>query len=344
MTIFEEIRNALRDELLEEIGADRLSMIEDKICLILGKWDCKIKETSLVVFDETDSTIMKRFFLAKGVQGCTKNTAETYRAILGSFFSTTMMRINDVTPDDVRIYIARKKVNGVSDNYLATIHRTLSSFFSWCYKEELISSNPMLRVEKIKISKKDESALTEEQMESLRYSAKTKREKALIEFLYSTGCRISEVVSLKSQDVDLVNSEILVLGKGRKYRRVYLSNRAKFALIDYLESRNDSSPFLFTYDLSEVKYGLAEHIRGRLDPAGGLGADGARTMIRNIGKRCGLYVHPHLLRKTVATIALGKGMPIDQVREMLGHESIATTTIYAQTHGDEIKRSHAKFV
>lgn len=346
MTIFDEIRDTLRQKFIGRLEPEMINEIENTVYATLGHYDVIEKERHLVVYDNGDAEIIKKFFLAKAIQGCTPRTADTYSSIIQHFMKGVCKHIADITTDDIRIYLAKKKVEKASDSYLATIHRTLSSFFTWCTKEELIQKNPMLRVERIRIRRKVEEPLTEEQLESIRYAARTKREKALIEFLYSTGCRISEAISLNRSDVNFDTCEIDVLGKGRKWRKVYLTQRAKFALQDYLNSRIDKSPALFGYDYSMVPDYLMNDrnmsLKNGLD--GRLTVSNAEQIIRKLGRRCGIKIHPHLFRKTVATIALQKGMPIDQVRQMLGHDSIATTTIYAHTRKEEVKSAHEKYV
>lgn len=341
MEAFDEIKDKLRQSMVGKFPVEMVSEVESIICVTLGRYDIKEKETGLVVYDAGDTEIVQKFFLAKAIQGCTVGTARTYNAFLSAFLKDVPRHIKDITTDDIRLYIAIKKMNNCKDAYLATIHRVLSSFFTWCTAEGIIQVNPMLRVEKIKVRKKIEAALTDEQMEMIRYACRSKRESALVEFLYSTGCRISEACQLKRTDIDFEKGEVEVLGKGRKYRKVYLTQRAKFALKAYLDSRTDNNEALFVSDLTQLKGGLKNYTSADVP----LQITGAQDLIRRIGKRCGLNgIHPHLFRKTVATHALRNGMPIDQVRLMLGHEDIATTTIYAQTHTDDVKRAHEKFV
>ena len=346
MSAFDEIQTALRERLIGRFDIETIKGLEETVLMVLGDYDIKPKETHLVVFDNGDADIIRRFFLAKAIQGCTEATATTYRTFLEIFTKEVRKHIVDITTDDIRLFFAIKKVNKASDGYLVTIYHVLGSFFGWCYQEKLIPENPMLRVEKIKLRKKLEEPLTEEQMEELRHHARTKRELALIEFLYSTGCRISEVVSLNRDDVDLDNREANVLGKGRKWRKVYLTHRAKYALADYLNSRTDKSEALFGYDFSLVPEYLRQKnvVMNQTGEEGRLSKAAAADLIRRLGLRAGIKVHPHLFRKTMATISLQKGMPIDQVRMMLGHESIQTTTIYAQTNTSEVKAAHDRYV
>lgn len=345
MTTTEELLYKLRESLVGIIEAETINSVESAVLLALDEYELIRKERSLIVYERTDEDIINRFFLAKAVQGCTKRTLELYKRNLQQAIRTMNKHIKDITADDVRVYLAKKKIQKCSSSYLANIHRTLSSFFTWAAAEELVEKNPMLRVEKIKIHYKPEEALTDEQMELIRYCCKTKREKALVEFLYSTGCRIAEACALNLSDVDFDKDECQVLGKGQKYRTVYISQRCKFAMKDYINNRKDSHPALFAYDFDPI---VGEKLRqqqidkfgidGRLTP------DEARVVIKRIGMRAGIRLHPHLLRKTLATQALRRGMPIEEVRLMLGHESIATTTIYAQTQQDSVKISHGKFV
>lgn len=323
---------------------------ESFLVAALSRYNIERKTESIVLFDNGDSDIIARFFVSKAVQGCTERTMKTYKDVIGKTITTIGKHIRDISSDDMRIYLAKKKVDGCSSAYMAVIYRAMNSLFNWCRKDGIIKYNPLDKVEKIKIRSKVEEALTEEQMEKVRSEARTLREKALVEMLYSTGCRISELCALNRDDVDWENMEVQVLGKGKKYRSVYITQRAKYAYLAYLKVREDKSPALFGYEpekggsgVNVVKMMSANGLdynpdNGRLE----VGIAGA--ILRSIGKRCGFRLHPHLLRKTVATHALRRGMSIDEVRIMLGHESIATTTIYAQTLKDDVKDAHTRYV
>jgi len=212
----------------------------------------------------------------------------------------------------------------------------LSSFFTWCHDEEFLPRNIMKRVDKIKVEKKVKKPFTEEEMEKLRTFAKTDRDKAIIEFLYSTGCRVSEMVALNREDIDYDSREVTVLGKGNKQRKVFLSYRCIAALQTYLSQRLDTDPALFA-SMPSNRFPHRESQR--------LLVSGVEVMVRATGKRAGIEkAHPHRIRRTAATFALRRGMPIEQVSKMLGHEDLKTTTIYANSTLDEVKASHDKFI
>jgi len=324
--------------------------LESFLVTALSRYDITRKQQAVVVFDNGDAEILARFFIAKAVQGCTERTLGTYRVTIGHILSALGKHIRDITSDDMRIFLAKKKVDGCSSAYLAILYRSMNSMFNWCMKEGIIKFNPLNKVERIKVRNKPEEALTEEQMEMVRAEAKTLRDKAWIEMLYSTGCRISELCALNRNDVDWDHMEVQVLGKGKKYRTVYITQRAKYAYLAYMKVRKDNSPALFGYEPepsgSGVNVSKLMSAQGKTyDPDNGRLEPGiAENILRAIGKRCGFRLHPHLLRKTVATHALKRGMSIDEVRIMLGHDSIATTTIYAQTLKEDVKDAHSRYV
>ncbi|MBQ6577193.1 MAG: tyrosine-type recombinase/integrase [Bacteroidales bacterium] len=349
MTPQEEILQNMRAHLFGKgVEVSLIRDIEAWLTDSMRGYDLERKETAMVVYDNGDSEIIGKFFVAKAVQGCTESTLNTYKTILKMALSAIGKHVRDVSADDIRIFLAKKKVDGCSSAYLAIIYRTLNSLYSWCRKQDLVPANPMDRVERVKVRNRKEEALSVEQMEHVRSAARTARIKALVEMLYSTGCRVSELCALNRTDVDWEKMEVTVLGKGRKYRTVYITQRAKYAYFDYLKVRKDKSPALFGYepDLGTLDIEKMFSSQGReyRPDEGRLSPDEARGILRKLGEACGFRLHPHLFRKTVATHALQKGMPIDEVRIMLGHDSIATTTIYAQTLNEDVKDAHKKFI
>lgn len=298
----------------------------------------KIESTEIVTYEESiNEEAVRMFFIAKNIQGCTQRTLEYYRNTLKEFFGFLQDKpITEITTNDIRYYLAVKKErDGISDVSMDNLRRNLSSFFGWLVEEEYIVKNPILKVKKVRQEKYVKKAFTDIELEKLRLQVsrieadeKRIRTSALFEVLISTGRRISEVRNMNRSDLD--NDEIVVKGKGKKERVVYLNAKAKLALGQYLNLRTDDNPAMFvTLD--------CRHLR--------LEISGMGPAIRELGKKAEVSdVHPHRFRRTAATMALNRGMPIDQVQMMLGHSNIETTTIYARSAQETVKASHKKYV
>lgn len=292
----------------------------------------RIKETDITVRDETfNENVIRMFFVAKSVQGCTKKTLTYYRNTLSQFIAFTHDKpVNKITANDIRYFFAVKKErDGNKDSEINNKRRVLSSFFGWLHEEEYIERNPMNKIKGIRVEKRIKKPFKDVELEKLRYAASDNiRLTALLEILLSTGCRISEVSGMNREDLEA--DEIVVYGKGKKERTVYLNAKAKLALERYLKTRADDNPALF---VSKDR----PHARLLVSQMG--------KEIRELGKVCGVNdTHPHRFRRTSATMALNRGMPIEQVQIMLGHESIETTTIYAISAQETVKASHKKYV
>lgn len=292
----------------------------------------RIKDTDVVVRDETfNENALRMFFVAKSVQGCTKRTLNYYRLILKQFFDFMNDKpVKQVTTNDIRYFFAVKKErDGNKDSEINNKRRVLSSFFAWLYEEEYISKNPMVKIKQIRVEKRVKKPFKDVELEKLRYAAADNiRLTALLEVLLSTGCRISEVSGMNRNDLE--GDEIVVYGKGKKERTVYLNAKAKLALERYLATRDDENKPMF---VSSDK----PHSRLLVSRMG--------QEIRELGQSCGVNdTHPHRFRRTAATMALNRGMPIDQVQLMLGHESIETTTLYAISAQEAVKANHKKYV
>lgn len=245
------------------------------------------------------------------------------------FLTATNKPLKQITTNDIRVHIAKmgleRKVSKITqDNTL----RILKSFFSWLLAEEVIEKNPTLRIKKIKADKRQKKAFSEIEIEQLRTAAKNKREKAIIDFMMSTGCRIGEIVGLNRKDIH--NDECIVFGKGAKERTVYLNAKAIVSLNEYLKERVDTNEALF---VSEKK------------PYNRLNKGGIEIAVHKLGERTNIKnVHPHRFRRTAATMAAKRGMPIERIKEMLGHARVETTLIYLDMSGDTLKESHKKYV
>ena len=315
--------------LLEHYKPAEVGTIADLATVVLQHYDVQPKQTGLVVYEQSDVELVQKFFVAKVTQGLAERTLARYRECLKTVLPSMNKHIKDITTNDIRAHLVKMKLRGCSERTMNNDRLVLSSFFGFLLKEGEITANPLARIAKIKEPRKLKKPLTELQLETLKLNAGI-REKAIIEFLYSTGCRVSEMVGLDLSDVDLENGEAVVLGKGKKYRTVFLTPKCVLYIKNYLSTRTDKEPPLFV---------------GQLKPHGRLNISSVGALLRDLGRKCGIEkVLPHRFRRTCATMALHRGMPIDQVRLMLGHESIETTTIYAEESMDVVKQSHNKYL
>lgn len=331
-----------------------------KFEIALERYDISLSETHLAIWQgDENERMLRKFLAAKLSQGLSERTIKYYKTSLAFFFSTVGKKYSDVEADDVRLYLAKRIVQDkVSKTTANNERRNLSSFYGWLQKEEILLRNPMAKVDAIKETKKKKEAYSLLDLEKIRNECRSSREKALVEVLASTWCRVSEVVGIRIQDIN--GDKVVVKGKGDKYRTVYFNARAKLAIELYLNDRSDSNPYLFPRAVDTVGDSrIATFCRGRkkeeagewykkpelIDPSRPMATETAESMIRKIGKRAGLTnVHPHRFRRTGATMALRQGMPIIKVSKLLGHESLETTQIYLDVSDEELERDHQKYV
>lgn len=317
------------DELVRKIMMSFGILDENALRIILNDYEISHKSTELAIPEDGRQKALQMYIVTKKVEGCSDTTIRYYVGVLTRFLQEINSNIDSIKADQIRYYIAirseRDKLSKVSqDNEL----RVLKGFFSWCSAEDYISKNPTTNIKAIKQEKRIKKPFSEVELERLRRAAKTKRDIAILETLFSTGCRASELVGMNRSAVD--GDEIVVFGKGSKERVCYLNAKARLAISEYLDERKDNNPALFVT--------LRKPIRR-------LSRESIRNVIREIGQKAGVEnCHPHRFRRTAATIALNRGMPIDQVQQMLGHTQIATTTIYAQSDAESVKASHRKYV
>lgn len=333
-----------RENLINEICQYLMPLIPDvadakaALYIIMNQYEIMSRSTELVEAEgNRNEELIKRFLVAKAVKGCTPRTLKYYSYCVNKIILAIGKTVNDITADDVRYYMAiRKSRDGASQVTIGNEIRCLRSFFQWATAEEIVPKNPMTKIGSIKVGKKRKEALTELEIEKLRAAALDEREKAIIEILLSTGCRISELVQIRLEEIGA--DRILIHGKGQKDRYVYLNAKAIFAIETYQKKRMDSSQWLFpSYPKCwERQQGIAkEH----------MGAGTVEAITRKIAKRAGVQkANPHKFRRTCATLALRRGMPIEQVSKMLGHEEIGTTQIYLDLTEDELALAHKKYV
>ncbi len=280
---------------------------------------------------KSSSEILDAFIASKRLEGRSEKTLSLYRFTIEKMLVKINKNICTVTTEDIRNYLADyREEHGVSKATIDGIRRNLSSIYHWLEEEDYIFVSPIRKIHKIKITKKVKPAYSDEELEKLRDGCKYLRDLAIVEFLFSTGVRIGELVKLNRNDVNFEERECKVLGKGDKERITYFDAKTKLHLQEYLASRTDDNPALFV------------SIR---KPASRITTGGMEIMMRRLGQRCNIEkCHPHRCRRTMATTALEKGMPIELVQRVLGHSQISTTLLYTVIKDSTIKNSHRKYI
>ena len=299
----------------------------------------KLQEVIVKTFAENEVTktnisnddFLKMFLAAKKVEGCSERTIRYYQVTVERMFTRIDTAVRKITTEEIREYLAEyQKRNGCSNVTVDNIRRNISSFFSWLEEEDYILKSPMKRIHKIKTKTVVKNVISDEGIEKLRDNCQNIRDLAMIDLLYSTGIRVGELVNLNIDDIDLDGRECVVYGKGDKERRVYFDAKAKVHLKNYIDSRDDDNEALFvTLD--------SPHARLKIS--------GVEIRLRQLGRRLNLdRVHPHKFRRTMATRAIDKGMPIEQVQKILGHSQIDTTMQYAMVNQANVKTSHRRYM
>lgn len=279
----------------------------------------------------SNDILLRRFLDAKKVEGCAASTIEYYRSTLQRMLDNIKRQLDSITADDLRAYInSYVEENKVSKVTADNVRRILSSFFSWLENEDYIIKSPVRKIHRIKTPTLIKETFSDEQLEALRDQCENIRDLAIIDLLASTGMRIGELTNLNRSDINFEERECVVLGKGNKERTVYFDARTKRHLIQYLQSRKDSAEALFC------------HLNGK---GKRLSKGAIETRIKRLGT--GIQIaraYPHKFRRTVATVAIYKGMPIEQVQKLLGHARIDTTMHYAQVNQENVKLSHRRIL
>ncbi|MBE5926227.1 MAG: integrase [Lachnospiraceae bacterium] len=274
---------------------------------------------------------LNMFVAAKRIEGCSERTIEYYKVTLQNMFRDMNIPVRQITTEDLREYLTQYQLkNNCSKVTVDNIRRNLSSFFSWLEDEDHILKSPIRRIHKIRTGTKVKETLTDENIEMLRDNCINVRDLAMIDLLYSTGIRVGELVNLNISDVNFEERECVVYGKGNKERRVYFDARTKIHLQEYLKERTDKNEALFV-TLDKPNYRLK--------------ISGVEIRLRNLGRKLNIdKVHPHKFRRSMATKAIDKGMPIEQVQKLLGHQQIDTTMHYAMVNQTNVKNSHRKYI
>ena len=287
-----------------------------------------VKESEMSTID--NSVYIDKFLDSKRIEGCSNKTILYYKNTINKMCQSINKDIKIITTDDLRSHLIALQSGGLSKITIDNVRRVLSSFFTWLEDEDVILKSPVRRIHKVKIEKSIKDVYSDEILEKMRDNIKCIRDLALIDILASTGMRVGELVLLNKEDIDFNERECIVFGKGNKERFVYFDARTKIHLKEYMESRSDNNSALFVSLKSPFK---------RLTIAG------IESRLRKIGVDLNIKdVYPHKFRRTLATNAIDKGMPIEQVQHLLGHQRIDTTLHYAFVKQNNVKNSHKKYI
>lgn len=324
----EEIIIKILNKAIDFIPIEDVKKLRNIIDEELYEFDVCYKSTEIVPVNTMAEKIFL-FLASKKLDGLSRNTIESYGRCLSKFSRFVQKDIEKIDAIDVRRFLITYANSGSSNNTMATIISILKSFFSWLQREEIIVKNPMLKIPTTKVEKRLRKALTPEELEMLRFACTDIRDKAMLEFFYSTGCRLDEVQKLNKSDIDWNTDTIFVIGKGNKERRVYINAKAKINIWKYFETRADDNEALFI---------------SRKNPHSRLGRRSIEKIFNRLGRESGITkkVYPHLLRHTTATKMIQNGASLMEVQMYLGHDNPATTQIYAELDNDAIKISHKK--
>lgn len=323
------------EEFVQMVMCKMLSILDNEQMILLQNAMHEVLEGKEIVYcenhKEDEIDYLQLFLTSKRIEGCSEKTIFYYQSTITKMHECIGKKAPNITTDDLRNYLSYYQVERhASKVTIDNIRRILSSYYAWLEDEDFILKSPVRRIHKIKTTKIVKDVYSDEDLELMRDNCTISRDLAIIDLLSSTGMRVGELVKLNIDDINFNERECIVLGKGDKERIVYFDARAKLHLIDYLNSRRDNNTALFV---------------SLNNPSTRLSINAIENRLRELGKSLGLMkVHPHKFRRTLATMAIDKGMPIEQVQALLGHQKIDTTMHYAMVKQQNVKTSHRKYI
>ena len=323
-----ELIEAIKVRMLPYLNSVQMIKLSKVLETVLQGLDIETSEAEAKL--DSDS-LLAAFITAKRLEGCSEKTLAYYQKSIEAVLQAIGKEVRQITTDDLRAYLTKyQAANKVSKVTIDNVRRNLSSFFAWLEDEDFIIKSPVRRIRRIKTAKVIKETYSDENLEVMRDRCTNERDLALIDLLASSGMRAGELVKLNRADVDFEERECIVLGKGSKERYVYFDARAKIHLQNYLTARQDDNPALFV------------SLRA---PYRRLQIGGLEIRLRQLGRRLNLpKVYPHKFRRTMATAAIDKGMPVEQLQKLLGHERIDTTMHYAMVKQQNVKTAHRKYI
>lgn len=331
--MYERLRN---DFALEVANLEKYTIVEiiQALDRASAKYEIKTKETGLSVTTGELPSVVQMYLVCKKMAGLSDTTLNNYKTLLKVFFCEINKPPQSIIANDIRLFLYRYQQNrGCSSRSLDKYREYLGHFFAWAHEEGYIQTNPSKNITAIKHEEKPREFLTQIELEYIRKSCASIKEKAIIEFLYSTGCRVSELTNVKKEDINWNEKSVHLFGKGKKHRVSFINAKAQIALQEYLNSRSDDCDYLFVSSRKPYRQ---------------MHKDGIEKIVRNISDRAfkstGKRITPHTLRHTTATTALRSGMPIADISKLLGHEKIDTTMIYAKSSLSDVQAGHKKYI
>ena len=326
----------MKEKVIKEIEQKMASILNNeqkeklKEVLLYTFYNIEVKSIKDELVEDT-TDYAKMFIAAKRIEGCSERTLNYYETTIKTMVDKLSKKVNSIETEDLRNYLSEYQAkNNCSKVTIDNVRRILSSFFAWLEDEDYIMKSPVRRIHKVKATQTVKETYTDEELEEMRDACVEIRDLAMVDFLASTGVRVGELVNLDIVDIDMQERSCVVLGKGGKEREVYFDARTKIHLQNYLNSRIDNNPALFV---------------SLLRPYDRLKISGVEIRLRELGKRINIKkIHPHKFRRTMATKAIDKGMPIEQVQVLLGHRKIDTTLQYAMVNQNNVRNSHKRFI
>lgn len=325
----EKLITEVMQEMLPYLDNAQMKQLREAMGQVLFHYE--ITESKGSPEKDNSGKLIGMFITAKRIEGCSEKTLKYYQTTIEAMVSSIGKNVRHISTEDLRMYLTEyQSRNSSSRVTIDNIRRILSSFFSWLEDEDYIIKSPVRRIHKVKTASSIKETYSDEDLEKMRDNCEELRDLAMIDMLASTGMRVGEMVLLNRDDIDFAERECVVFGKGDKERVVYFDARAKLHLQEYLNSREDDDPALFVTLRSphkRIQIGGIEH------------------RLREMGKRLNITkVHPHKFRRTLATMAIDKGMPIEQLQRLLGHQRIDTTLQYAMVKQSNVKAAHKKYI
>lgn len=334
--MYEQFKNDVLMKLVKDptFSQEQIKHLLTLLDVVAYDYNIEKKETAITVYNQELPPVVKTFIVCKSIEGFSKGTLYNYTKHLTNFFFTMQKAPEQITANDVRVYLFNyQQERGITNRSLDKVRSCLASFYSWMCIEGYIEKNPLLAVNKIKYEKKPKKPCSQTDLEYLRMACKTPKQKAILEVLYSTGCRVGELVILKKSDIDWQEKTVHLFGKGKKHRVSFLNAKAEVALKEYLNSREDDKEWLFVSDRK---------------PHDQMHTSGVQKIMREMAERAGDKVNkkitPHILRHSLASNMIANNANITAVQKILGHSNINTTMGYVHTSLDTAKVEHLRTV